>query len=213
MNVSKVENQIENNQITFNEEFAQSLIDAKVIPVAYKTPKMVLLGIQKAKELNMPPLAGLANLSIINGIPTPSVHLLVAKARDAGTIFELVKDYEPIYEEVLDKFGNPELVEDPKKPNSFIPKMQKDIITTIRCNKFSNGKWFSSDVSFRLSEAIQMELTSKDNWKKMPRIMMRARAAALAARFSEPGATMGLMSDEEMSSIHNVEYTPSEVAI
>ncbi len=43
--------------------------------------------------------------------------------------------------------------------------------------------------------------------------MVRSRALALAARFAAPEATLGLMSAEEMSDIHNVAYTPSEVLV
>lgn len=197
-----------NTQVVVNREFAQSLIDAKVIPSGYKTPEMVMIGIQKGRELGMPPLAALSNLSLINGIPSPSVHLLVAKAREAGSVFEIVKDYEAIYDPVLDLQGNPVMIEDTKAPGTFVPQVKKDIITSIRVNQFKQGKWFSYEIGFRWSEAIMQELNKKDNWIKMPRLMMRARAMAIAARSAEPGATMGLYTDEEMSMIHNVPYTP-----
>jgi hypothetical protein len=142
---------------------AKHLIASKALPAGYNTPEKVLVGIQRSKELGMSPLAGMANLSLINGIPSPSVHLLVAKARQAGVIFTIVKDFEKVFEPVLDASGNEQLDENGK------PKVKADVITTIRTSQFKHGRWFDNDISYRWSEAVSAELTGKDNWKKMPK--------------------------------------------
>jgi hypothetical protein len=187
-------------------ELAELFIKSKAIPPSYNTPEKVIVGIQRAKELKMPPLAGLANLPMISGIPSPSVHLLVSKAREAGIRFTLVKDAEKIFEPVLDANGE-QIFEDGK------PKMKIDLITTIRTSEYAYGRWFDNEISYRWSEAIKAGLIEKDNWKKMPIIMLRSRALAMAARFAAPEATLGLMSAEEMSDIHNVPYTPQDFTV
>jgi hypothetical protein len=188
-------------------QLAEMFIKSKAIPSSYNTPEKVMVGIQRAKELGMSPLAGLASLPMISGIPSPSVHLLVAKARQAGIRFTILKDGEKVYEPVLDANGQEVLDEDGKV------KLKADLITTVQTSEYMNGRWFDNEISFRWSDAVKADLSGKDNWKRMPVIMMRARALAMAARFAAPESTLGLMSAEEMSDIHNVAYTPEDVKL
>jgi hypothetical protein len=187
---------------------AKHLLASKALPPAYKSPEQVMVGIQRAKELGMSPLAGIASLPMINGIPSPSVHLLVAKAKQAGIMFSIVKDYEKIFEPIYDNATGEQAIDENGKP-----KIKADIITTIKTSEFKHGRWFDTEISCRWSEAVAAGWTTKDNWIKMARIMLRSRALAMAARFAAPEATLGLMSAEEMSDIHNVPYTPAEVIV
>ncbi|MCS7317198.1 MAG: hypothetical protein NZZ41_02595 [Candidatus Dojkabacteria bacterium] len=187
-------------------QLAEIFIKSKAIPPSYNTPEKIIVGIQRAKELGLSPLAGLSNLPMINGIPSPSVHLLVAKARQAGIRFTIVRDAEKIYEPVLDANGEP-VIENGK------PKMKADLITTIRTSEFVNGRWFDNEISYRWSDAVKAGLADKDNWKKMPVIMMRNRALAIAARFAAPEATLGLLSADEVAEINNIDYVPSETIV
>lgn len=182
----------------------QDFINSKCLPSSYTSVASVRVGIARAKELGMPPLSGLCNLPMINGVPTPTTHLLVAKAREAGSEFVVLKDFEKIFEQVIDSNGNEVKNED------GTPKMKADIITTIEINTYVLNRWFTYQLSFRWSDAVAAELSSKSNWKKYPRYMMMARALARAARAAQPGATMGLMSAEEQSDLSNINIIPND---
>ena len=205
--VSSIETQILQQTGGIDSQFAQYLIDSKVLPKAYDTPAKVIVGIQTAKELGLPPITGLKSLPMISGIPSPTVHLLVSLARKAGIKFTLVDDFKTIFEPVLNNDGTEKLDENNK------PVLKKDIITTIRCSEYKEGRWFDSDISFRWGEAVSAQLTTKDNWSKYPRVMLRSRALSLAARFSAPEATCGLLTDAEQAEISNVPYVVEDINV
>lgn len=52
--------------------------------------------------------------------------------------------------------------------------------------------------SFTIQEAAQMGLASKDNWRKMPKLMLYARAVSILARNQWADKIKGLYSKEEM---------------
>ena len=153
--VEKTTSEVSNYDAQGMYQLAEMFIKSKAIPPSYNTPEKVIVGIQRAKELGMSPLAGLADLSMINGIPSPSVHLLVAKARQAGIRFTIVRDAEKVFEPVLDANGEP-VMEDGK------PKMKADIVTTVRVSEFVNGRWFDNEISYSWSDAVKAGLSTKD---------------------------------------------------
>lgn len=143
------------NSVQETLDFATHLIKSKALPPGYNTPEKVLVGIQRGRELGLSPLASLTNLALINGVPSPTVHLLVAKAKEAGVMFTIKKDFEKIFEPVFDANGD-QVIEDGK------PKVKADVITTIQVSQFKHGRWFDNEISYRWSEATSADLVTKD---------------------------------------------------
>lgn len=188
------------------ESFAKTLIESKALPPSYNTVPKIFVAIHKGRELGMGPMTSLSNFSMINGVPTPSVHLLLALARKAGIRFTILKDAEVVYTPVLDEVGKPVMVDG-------VAKVIKDVVTTIRASEYYHGKWFENEFSYSWRDAEKAGLTTKDNWVKMPKIMLRTRCLAIAARASAPEATLGMLTDLEMSEIHNVAVEVKDVEL
>ena len=72
-----------------------------------------------------------------------------------------------------------------------------DFITTI---EFYRGQ-IVDRASFTWSDAVRAGWTTKDNWVKMPKHMMYARALALGAQRIAPDKILGLYTVEEMVDI------------
>lgn len=173
--------------------FAQLLIDSKLIPSTLKTPDAVVAVILQGRELGFGPITSVNNINNIQGKPTLGVHAIAAKLAQAGLTYQLIKDYEP--ETKTDAEGKETIV---------------DRVTTFRFFRMWNGRVIENDVSYRWSEATKAGYTTKDNWVKMPRIMMRTRALTVGARLVAPEAILGLYETSELADAKGVNYSVTE---
>jgi hypothetical protein len=173
--------------------FAQLLIDSKLIPSTLKTPDAVVAVILQGRELGFGPITSVNNINNIQGKPTLGVHAIAAKLAQAGLTYQLIKDYEP--ETKTDAEGKETIV---------------DRVTTFRFFRMWNGRVIENDVSYRWSEATKAGYTTKDNWVKMPRIMMRTRALTVGARLVAPEAILGLYETSELADAKDVNYSVTE---
>ena len=172
--------------------FAKVLIDSKLIPSSLKTPEAVVAVILQGKELGFGPITSVNNINNIPGKPTLNVHAIAAKLAQSGIAYQLIKDYEP---ETTVKDGQ----------NTII-----DRVTTFRFLKMWNGQVITNEVSYRWSEAVKAGYVTKDNWVKMPRIMLRTRALTLGARLVAPEAILGLYETSEMADVTGLNYSVTE---
>lgn len=166
--------------------FANLLITSKLVPPAFKTPEAVVAVILQGRELGFGPVTSLNNINNIQGKPTLNVHAIAAKLATAGVAYQLIQDYAPVY-----KPGTEELI---------------DRVTTFRFYKKWHGETITNEVSYHWSEAAKAGLTTKDNWTKMPRIMLRARCLAVGARLAAPEALLGLYETSEWADVTNTPY-------
>ena len=173
--------------------FAQLLIDSKLIPSTLKTPDAVVAVILQGRELGFGPITSVNNINNIQGKPTLGVHAIAAKLAQAGLTYQLIKDYEP--ETKTDAEGKETIV---------------DRVTTFRFFRMWKGRVIENDVSYRWSEATKAGYTTKDNWVKMPRIMMRTRALTVGARLVAPEAILGLYETSELADAKGVNYSVTE---
>ncbi len=173
--------------------FAKLLIDSKLIPSTLKTPDAVVAVILQGRELGFGPITSVNNINNIQGKPTLGVHAIAAKLAQAGLTYQLIKDYEP--ETKTDAEGKETIV---------------DRVTTFRFFRMWNGRVIENDVSYRWSEATKAGYTIKDNWLKMPRIMMRTRALTVGARLVAPEAILGLYETSELADAKDVNYSVTE---
>lgn len=173
-------------------DFAKLLIESKMVPSSFKTPESLVAVILQGRELGFGPVTAINNINNIQGKPTLNVHAIAAKIIQSGIAYQLLQDYEPIK---AMRDGEEKVV---------------DYVTTFRFFKLWNGQTITNDVSYRWSEAVKAGYTTKDNWVKMPRIMMRTRALAIGARLVAPEAILGLYETSEWADVKGVAYEITE---
>lgn len=71
--------------------------------------------------------------------------------------------------------------------------------------RFSHAKHCPDgvEIAWTLEDARKAGLTGKDNWVKFPRQMLSARVAAEGVQVVDPGAGLGMLTQEEMMDVQN----------
>jgi hypothetical protein len=171
--VAKVEKQLPS--VPQNEmEQLQLLIDSKSLPSNIKTIEQAFTIAQFGKDLGMKPMQAFHQIYNIQGRLALSSKGLGALLWANGIQYKTIQDFEKI--------------EDNGK---------SDFITTI---EFYRGN-IVDRASFKWSDAVRAGWTTKDNWTKMPKHMLYARALALGAQRIAPDKILGLYTVEEMTDV------------
>jgi len=155
-------------------EQLQLLIDSKSLPSNIKTIEQAFTIAQFGKDLGMKPMQAFHQIYNIQGRLALSSKGLGALLWANGIQYKTIQDFEKI--------------EDNGK---------SDFVTTI---EFYRGN-IVDRASFKWSDAVRAGWTSKDNWTKMPRHMLYARALALGAQRIAPDKILGLYTVEEMTDV------------
>ena len=161
-------------------QWASYIIESGLLPDSISEPEQVVTIVQHGKELGLSPHIPLNNLHIIAGRPVISSAMLGALLKRHGVEWIITEDFASV---------------------------DRDGIT----HKQTTYKFFwKSKITGSVLETIfsitwaQMELagyTSKQNWQKYPKEMMRARCLAYAVRALFPEILMGIYSDLEINDI------------
>jgi hypothetical protein len=173
-----------------NIQYAQKLIDSKLLPEAIKTPEQALIIIQKGRELGLGPIESFDSIDVIMGKPSlkPKAKLMLALA--SGSVWtKTIKDWEDVVN------GEGKVV---------------DKITTIRFFRRYGDVVNEEDVSFKYSEAAQMGYLSKSNWKSQPAIMAYWRCLSRGLDRVCPDLTRGMYMSDEVADFMKVDYTMTE---
>ena len=171
--LAKVEKQLPS--VPQNEmEQLQLLIDSKSLPSNIKTIEQAFTIAQFGKDLGMKPMQAFHQIYNIQGRLALSSKGLGALLWANGIQYKTIQDFEKI--------------EDNGK---------SDFITTI---EFYRGN-IVDRASFKWSDAVRAGWTTKDNWTKMPKHMLYARALALGAQRIAPDKILGLYTVEEMTDV------------
>jgi hypothetical protein len=191
----KVQYQNEVNKLTnFSDtvealSFATHLIKSNVLPKGYDKPETVLIAMQMGKELGLNAVSAIFGIDIIQGRPALSSKLMAALVWANGCAMTTVKDGEII----LDSEGR-----------------FKDMITTIEFRRpYTVGNTtevIREKVSFTWSEATALGLSSKDQWKKQPGVMLYWRALSKGVRRIIPDKIAGLYNTLEMADTAGMSY-------
>ena len=158
-------------------EQLQILIDSKNLPANIKTIEQAFTIAQFGKDLGMKPMQAFHQVYSIQGRLALSSKGLGALLWANGIQFKTLQDFELIVKG-QDKDG----------------KDIKDRVTTI---VFYRGK-IEEIASFYWSDAVKAGWTTKDNWIKMPKHMMYARALSLGAQRVAPDKLLGMYTVEEV---------------
>lgn len=155
-------------------EQAQTWVDSKLLPASIKTAEQAAVIAIKGKELGLAPMMSFEMIDVIMGKPALKPKAMAALCFKGGVRTKTIQDFESIKNEegkVIDK------------------------ITTIRF--FRDG--VDEDVSYKYTDAQNLGLTTKDNWKKQPNIMMYWRCFSKGANRVAPDLIGGLYTTEELA--------------
>jgi len=162
------------NQDTMLQE-AHTWVKSGLLPANIKTPEQAVVIALKGKELNLQTMASFEMIDVIMGKPCLKPKGMAALVRKGGVKTKTIKDFEPVYNEEGKKV---------------------DMETVIRF--YRDG--IEEDVKYTYMDASNLGLTSKDNWKKQPGVMMYWRCYSKGANRVCPDLIGGLYTTEELAS-------------
>lgn len=173
------------DKIATPEEY-EIILKSGAIPSSLDTPQKLMTVVQMGKELGMQPMTAISNINIIKGRAVIASAMLGALLKNR-----------------VDRYGNPAPVEF-EYTKDYVVELDADgdekIITELELTYISevtkNVKTLRHSISWG-----QMELagyTTKDNWAKYPKEMMRARCMAYAVRALFPEILLGKYIDTEI---------------
>jgi hypothetical protein len=158
-------------------EQLQVLIDSKTLPSNIKTLEQAFTIAQFGKDIGLKPMQAFHQIYSIQGRLALSSKALGGLLWANGIGYKTLQDFELV---VIgkDKDGND----------------VKDRVTTI---EFYRGQ-IVDKASFYWSECVKAGWTIKDNWIKMPKAMLYARALSRGANRIAPDKVQGMYTVEEV---------------
>jgi hypothetical protein len=156
-------------------ERAESWIKSGLLPTAIDKPEKAVVIVLKGKELGLEPMASFELIDVIMGKPALKPKGMSAILRKGGVETQTIEDFEPIKNE------------------------KGEIIDYRTIIRFYRGR-IEEDVKYLYSDAQKLGLTSKDNWKKQPAIMMYWRCFSKGANRVAADLINGLYTTEELAS-------------
>lgn len=167
-------------------DFLQTLIDSKKLPAHIKTVEEAFTISQMGKELGFATMQAFHYIIPIQGKLSLSAKATGALLRKGGVAFVTVEDGVYTYR------GKTEPEQPDQKPDGRR--------TTI---KFIRGG-LEELTTFTWKDAELQGLTTKDNWKRMPKEMLWARCLAKGANRIGADLLLGLYTIEEMTDSLNI---------
>jgi len=192
-----------------------------------KSKEGVMTAMLAGKELGLSPMASLTNIYPINDRPTLGINVILGICLQKGITYEIIEEFVPEYKYKLES-GEVITEEELKKNRSsyfvFIegaspaylktrkpeqmmavrtPKPHDWVTTTEFTRHYikPNGKEkeIKMKFSFRWSEAVERDYVTKDNWKKMPRHMLKVRCLTGNAKLIAPDYLTNISETSEMT--------------
>jgi hypothetical protein len=178
--VTKVE-PAKNAQIAF----LQTLIDSKKLPAHIKTVEEAFTISQMGKELGFPTMQAFHYIIPIQGRLSLSAKALGALLRKGNVRYITKEDGIYVYTD-----GSVDVMA--PKPDGTKPIDRRTTIEFYRDN-------LMEVTTFTWKDATDQGLTTKDNWKRMPKEMLFARCLSKGANRIGPDLLLGLYTVEEMA--------------
>ncbi len=171
------------------EKWANAAIDSGYLPSSITEPEQVMVIVQHGKELGITPHLAIQNIHVISGRPTLSSSMLGSLLKTRRVEWTWDEDFALI----KDSDGNIE-----KLGNGTSNRR-----TTIHFYWKSKITERVMETTFSVTWA-QMALagyTTKQNWEKYPKEMLRARCLAYAIRALFPEVLSGIYTDLEIEDV------------
>jgi hypothetical protein len=173
--------------------FAELLIKSKLLPQTLKTPEAVVSIILQGKELGFSSMTSLNNLNNIQGKVTLGIHAIAALLKKRNIRYKLLQDFADVWGKNKD---GEEIVVDKVTSFIFMERWGDQII--------------ENTIPYYWTDAVKAGLSTRDNWIKQPRIMMRTRALAIGSRLAAPDALLGVYETSEWADVVNATYEIDE---
>lgn len=164
--------------------FLETLIKSKQLPGHIKSVEEAFTVAQMGRELGFPTMQAFHYIIPIQGKLSLSAKATGALLRKGGVKFYTLEDGVFIYAD-----GS---IEANKKPGTELPVDQRTTIMFIR-----DG--LEERCTFTWQDAAKQGLTTKDNWKRMPKEMLYARCLARGANRIGADLLLGLYVVEELA--------------
>lgn len=175
------------NQLATQENFLQNLIDSKHLPSHVKTTQTAFTIVQMGKELGFAPMQALHQIVPIQGKLSLSAKAIGAVLRKGGVKFRTLEDGVYVYGEKVS-----------------IEKLEAEKATGMRTTIEFTRDGMIELCSFTWRDAELAGLTTKDNWKRMPKEMLYARCLAKGANRIGQDLLLGLYMTDELADAFNV---------
>lgn len=162
-------------------KWAETIIESGLLPDSISEPEQVVTIVQYGSELGLTPHSSLNNLHVIAGRPVISASMLGALLKRAKKEWIITEDFVTV-----------------------------DTSDGGKDKKTSYKFYWKSEITEKVMEAEhaitwrQMEVagyTTKHNWQKYPKEMMRARCLSSAVRALFPEIFLGLYTDLEINDV------------
>jgi hypothetical protein len=167
------------------EEYA-ILLESGAIPSSMDTVEKCMAIVSMGKELGLQPMVAINNINIIKGRTVISSTMLGAMLKQRNIEWVWTKDHS--VEELAD--GNIRIV----------TELEFEWISKV------TGRPKSAKFSVTMGQMELAGYTTKDNWQKLPKEMLRARCLSSAVRAYFPEVLMGVYTDLEMADATNADY-------
>lgn len=182
---------MENHELLKNtgglETFLQTLIDSKKLPTHIKTVQDAFTIAQMGKELGFATMQAFHYIIPIQGKLSLSAKATGALLRKGGVKYVTIEDGVLVY-----PGGGISPTKEGEKPI--------DQRTTIMFYRDD----LKEECSFSWKDAEKQGLTTKDNWKRMPKEMLWARCLAKGSNRIGSDLLLGLYTIEEMTDALNI---------
>lgn len=163
--------------------WADTIIEGGLLPDAIDTPEQVITIVQQGKELGLSPLTALNNIHVIAGRPVISSAMLGALLKRQGVEWIIKEDYVYFGEE--DEDGG----------------MNARTTYTFFWKSEVTGRVMEADFAVTWYQMETAGYTTKQNWQKYPKEMLRARCLSYAVRALFPDVLLGMYSDVEFNDV------------
>ena len=165
-------------------EFLKTLIDSKQLPAHIKTVEEAFTIAQMGKELGFPTMQAFHYIIPIQGRLSLSAKAIGGLLRRGGIKYVTKEDGVLVFAN-----GSTERTTPDEKPVD-----QRTTILFIRDN-------LEELCSFTWKDAEKQGLTTKDNWKRMPKEMLFSRCLSKGANRVGPDLLLGLYTTEELADV------------
>jgi len=170
---------------TTREEYAV-LLESGAIPSSMDTVEKCMAIVSMGKELGLQPMVAINNINIIKGRTVISATMLGAMLKARNIEWVWTKDH---------------YVENAGEDNErIVTELELEWISKV------TGKPKSAKFSVTMGQMVLAGYTTKDNWQKLPKQMLRARCLSEAVRAYFPEVLMGIYTDLEMADATDMNY-------
>ncbi len=161
-------------------KWATTIIDSGLLPDSISEPEQVITIVQHGKELGLTPHIALNNIHIIAGRPVISSSMLGAMLKKHKVEWTITEDFATITAAKGDD-----------KRTTYKFYWKSSITDSVMETSFS----------ITWNQMALAGYTTKQNWTKYPKEMMRARCLSYAVRALFPEVLLGMYSDIEMNDV------------